>query len=148
MTLSIDELSKTIEETRSNLRKLEKFRAELTGRPIEIIDVVSEEKRKEFDELLDSTRSGRELIISRSRKVLVAIERHLVCWIAKKELDMHESSIAYLLGNRERTTMFNSFEAAEMLIEHPGKYSHYLEKLLIRVHKFKENARHIEVLKQ
>ncbi len=138
MTLSIDELSKTIEETRSSLRKLEKFRAELTGNPIEIMDVVSEEKRKEFDELLDSTRSGRELIISRSRKVEVAIERHLVCWIAKKELDMHENSIAYLLGNRERTTMFNSFEAAEMLIKYPGKYSHYLEKLLTRIMKFKQ----------
>lgn len=143
--LSVEDIEKSIEDARLILRKLENMRdVMLNGLKIDV-SVISSEKEAEFEELMAYSNAGKEKLLLKSRSHIIALERHLVCWLAKYELGIHEKSIAYLLGGRERSTMYNSFAAAEAMIKYPSTVPHYCEKLFNRVLKFKEkNAKSIK----
>ena len=137
--MSIEELNEIILESKASLVRLEKFRDELLGKSGVNIELLSEERMKEFMDLVKSANAGEEQIMSRVKKNIPSMERHLVCWIAKNELGIHEATIGHLLGGRERTTVIKSLTVAENMIKYPSTVPHYCEKLFKRILKFKEN---------
>jgi hypothetical protein len=137
--MSIEELNEIILVSKANLARLEKFRDELLGKSGSNIELLSDERMKEFIDLVKSTSAGEEQIVSRVKKNIPSMERHLVCWIAKNELKIHEATIGHLLGGRERTTVIKSLTVAENMIKYPSTVPHYCEKLFNRILKFKEN---------
>lgn len=136
--MSIEELDKIILESKANLARLEKFRDQLLGKSGSNIELLSEERMNDFTDLIKSTNAGEEQMIARVKKNIPSMERHLVCWIAKNELKIHEATIGHLLGGRERTTVIKSLTVAETMIKYPNTVPHYCGKLLNRILKFKE----------